>query len=216
MLKYINNMTPKLSALSILNQKSPALVLRFLWKSRAEWSGREISRQTGISAPTCHQALKQLNARGLALFRRVSNVHLYKINSDNYLVEHVFAPLFETEAALPGQVRKTIKKFLADYPGNKKLLSAVVFGSMATGRENLNSDLDLLVVTRDEATAKEIDWRIQELRTLVYKKFSIPLSPYIQSLAEIKTKHEKKLPLILRILKEGQTLYGKDLKELLQ
>ena len=209
-------MTPKLSALSVLNQKSQALVLRFLWKSRSEWSGREISRQTGLSAPACHQALKQLDARGLALFRRVSNVHLYKINSDNYLVEHVFAPLFETEAALPGQVLKTIKGFLAVYPENKKLLSAVVFGSMATGRERLNSDMDLLVVTSDAASAGELEQRIQDLRTLVYKKFSIPLSPYIQPLAEIRAKLKKKLPLILRILKEGQSIYGKDLKELLQ
>ena len=209
-------MTPKLSALSVLNQKSQSLVLRFLWKSRAEWSGREIARQTGLSAPACHQALKQLDARGLALFRRVSNVHLYKINSDNYLVEHVFAPLFETEAALPGQVLNAIKKFLADYPENKKILSAVVFGSMATGRENLDSDLDLLVVTRDEATANEVEQRLQDLRTLVYRKFSIPLSPYIQALAGIKAKHKKKLPLILRILEEGRTIYGKDLKELLQ
>jgi len=209
-------MTPKLSALSVLNQKSQALVLRFLWKSRSEWSGREISRQTGLSAPACHQALKQLDARGLALFRRVSNVHLYKINSDNYLVEHVFAPLFETEAALPGQVLKTIKGFMAAYPGNKKLLSAVVFGSMATGRERLNSDLDLLVVTSDTASAGELEQRIQDLRTLVYRKFSIPLSPYIQPLAEIRAKLKKKLPLILRILEEGQGIYGKDLKELLQ
>ena len=209
-------MTPKLSALSILNQKSQALILRFLWKSQAEWSGREISRQTGLSAPACHYALKQLNARGLALFRRVSNVHLYKINSDNYLVEHVFSPLFKTEAALPGQVLKTIKIFFTDCQENKKLLSAVIFGSMATGRERLNSDLDLLIVTYDDASAKETERRIQDLRTSVYRRFSIPLSPYIQPLAGIKAKYKQKLPLILRILKEGQCIYGKDLKELLR
>lgn len=207
-------MTPKLSALSVLNQKSQARVLRFLWKSRAEWSGREISRQTGLSAPACHQALKQLAARGLALFRRVSNVHLYKINSDNYLVEHVFAPLFETEDALPGQVLKAITEFLADYPGNK-LLAAAVFGSMATGRERLESDLDLLVVARDEESAKELAQRLQELRTLIYRKFSIPVSPYIQPLAALRTKYKNKLPLILRILKDNQRVYGKDIKELL-
>lgn len=209
-------MTQKLSALSLLNQKSPALVLRFLWKSRAEWSGREIARQTGLSAPACHQALKQLDARGLALFRRVSNVHLYKINPDNYLVAHVFGPLFETEAALPGQVLIAIKKFLTGYPENEKLLSAVMFGSMATGHERLNSDLDLLIVTRDASSAMDMEERIQELRTSVYRKFGIPLSPYIQPLAALKAKYKQKLPLLLRILKEGQGMYGKDLKELLR
>lgn len=205
----------KLSALSVLNNKTQALVLRFLWKSRAEWSGREISRQTGISAPACHKALKQLDARGLALFRRVSSVHLYKINSDNYLVENVFAPLFETEAALPGQVLQTIKTFLTAFHKTARPLSAVIFGSMATGRESLTSDLDLLIVTGDAAGARELENRIQELRTLIYKKFSIPLSPYIQPLAELRAKHKKKLPLILRILEEGQCIYGTDLKELL-
>lgn len=209
-------MTQKLSALSLLNQKSPALVLRFLWKSRAEWSGREIARQTGLSAPACHQALKQLDARGLALFRRVSNVHLYKINPDNYLVAHVFGPLFETEAALPGQVLIAIKEFLTGCPESEKLLSAVMFGSMATGHESLNSDLDLLIVTRDASSALDMEERIQELRTLVYRKFGIPLSPYIQPLAALKAKYKQKLPLILRILKEGQGMYGKDLKELLR
>jgi len=205
----------KLSALSVLNDKTQALVLRFLWKSRAEWSGREISRQTGLSAPACHRALKQLEARGLALFRRVSTVHLYKLNSDNYLVEHVFAPLFETEATLPGQVLQTIKKFLTDFHKTGRPLSAVIFGSMASGREHLDSDLDLLIVTGDDAGAQELENHIQELRAQIYKKFSIPLSPYIQPLAELRAKHKKKLPLILRILEEGRSIYGKDLKELL-
>ena len=116
---------------------------------------------------------------------------------------------------MPGQVLKTIKGFLTAYPGKKKLLSAAVFGSMATGRERLDSDLDLLVVTSDTASAGELEQRIQDLRTLVYRKFSIPLSPYIQPLAEIRAKLKKKLPLILRILEDGQSIYGKDLKELL-
>ena len=120
------------------------------------------------------------------------------------------------EAELPGQVLKAVKVFLSSYPENEKILSAVVFGSMATGRERLNSDMDLLVVTTDTASAGELEQHIQDLRMLVYKKFSIPLSPYIQPLAEIRAKLKKKLPLILRILKEGQSIYGKDLKELLQ
>jgi len=208
-------MPQKLSALALLSQKSPALILRFLWKSRAEWSGREIARQTGLSAPACHEALKQLDARGLALFRRVSNIHLYKINSDNYLVKNIFAPLFQTEDELPGQVLKIINKFLTDYTENKKILSAAIFGSMATGHERLNSDLDLLIVTHDASSATDLESHIQELRTLLYKQFSIPLSPYIQPLAEIKAKYKRKLPLILKILKEGQGIYGKDIKELL-
>ena len=208
-------MTPKLSPLSILNRKSQAAVLRFLWKSRAEWGGREIARQTGLSAPSCHQALKQLDATGLLLFRRVSNAHLYKINSENYLVDKVFTPLFEAEAAMPGQLIRTIKEFLAKGSGPEELLCAAVFGSMATGREKLNSDMDLLLVTTTAAAAAALETRIQDLRKLIYKKFSIPLSPYIQPLAELRAKYKKKLPLVLKMLAENKPIYGKPLQELL-
>ncbi|MCX5785149.1 MAG: hypothetical protein NTX59_05635 [Elusimicrobia bacterium] len=208
-------MAMKLSALSLLNNRSQTAVLRFLWKSRAEWSGREIARQTGISAPACHQALKQLDAGGLALFRRIANLHLYQINPENYLVEHIFTPLFKAEAALPGQVLKTIAVFFAKYPGRKKTVSAVTFGSMVTGRKRLHSGLDLLVVTADYTSAKKMERRIQELQTTVYRKFNIQLSPYIQTLAGIKAKLRQKSPLIARILKNGRRIYGKDLKVVL-
>ncbi|KAF0124450.1 MAG: hypothetical protein FD154_2370 [Elusimicrobia bacterium] len=209
-------MTPKLSPLSIFNRKSQAAVLRFLWKSRAEWGGREIARQTGLSAPACHQALKLLAAAGLVLFRRISNSHLYKINSDNYLVDKVFAPLFQAEAALPGRLIKTVDGFLARETAPGELLCAAVFGSMAGGREKLSSDLDLLLVTSTAAAAAALERRMQDLRGLVYKKFSVPVSPYIQPLAGLRAKHKKKLPLVLRILEENKLIRGKDLRELLQ
>jgi predicted nucleotidyltransferase len=208
-------MTPKLSPLSILNRKSQAAVLRFLWKSRSEWGGREIARQTGISAPSCHQALKQLDATGLVLFRRVANAHLYRINSENYLVDKVFTPLFEAEAAMPAQLIETIREFLTKGPGSGELLCAAVFGSMAAGREKLDSDMDLLLVTTTAAAAAALETRMQDLRKLVYKKFSIPVSPYIQPLADIRAKHKKKLPLVNRILEENKLICGKTLQELL-
>lgn len=208
-------MTAKLSPLSVLNRKSQAAVLRFLWKTRSEWGGREIARQTGLSAPACHQALKQLDAAGLVLFRRVSNSHLYKINSDNYLVAKILAPLFRAEEALPAQLVRTVKDFLIRETPRGELLCAAVFGSMATGRETLSSDMDLLLVTATLAGAAKLDARLPDLRRLVYAKFSIPLSPYLKSLAELRAKNEAKLPLVLRIAREGRLIYGRDVKDLL-
>jgi predicted nucleotidyltransferase len=208
-------MTPKLSPLAILNSKSQAAVLRFLWKTGGEWGGREVARQTGLSAPACHTALKQLDATGLVLFRRISNSHLYKINSGNYLVEKVFAPLFEAETAMPGLLIKTVRDYLAKETAPGALLCAAVYGSMATGREKLESDMDLLLVASTPAAAAALEQPVQGLRKLIYKKFSIPVSPYIQPLAELQLKYKKKLPLVINMLAENKLVYGKDLKELL-
>ena len=202
------------NAITGLHEDSPTRILRFLWRSRAEWSGREIARKVGLSAPACHESLKKLDARGLVQLRRVSNVHLYKINPENYLVQNVFARLFETEASLPKQVAAVVRKSLLVSP-DCGIISIVLFGSMARGTERLGSDLDLLVVLAAKEGQKALEPRVERLRAMLFKRFSVPLSPYIQTLPELRRKHERKLPLIREILKDGQTIYGKAIGELL-
>ncbi|MBI4371210.1 MAG: nucleotidyltransferase domain-containing protein [Elusimicrobia bacterium] len=197
-----------------VREGSQTRVLRFLWSSRSEWSGREIARQTGLSAPACHETLKKLDARGLVQFRRISNLHLYTINPENYLVQNVFARIFEAEAAMPEQILTVIKKTLADHRSSD-VISIVLFGSMARGTERIGSDIDLLIVVPTKEDLKKLEPRIEKLRALLFRRFSAPLSPYIQTPAELKRKHRQKLPLIQEILKDGRTVYGKDLQELL-
>lgn len=199
---------------ALLHEDAQTRILRFLWNSRAEWSGREIARKVGLSAPACHAALKKLSSRGLAQFRRISNVHLYKVNPENYLVRNVFARVFEAEAAMPDQVLTAMKKSLVDSPGSG-IISIVVFGSMARGVEGLGSDLDLLVVLSTKESFKALEPRLEKLRTLLFRRFSVPLSPYVQTLSELRQKYHRKLPLIIEILKDGRTVYGKDIKELI-
>ena len=88
-------------------------------------------------------------------------------------------------------------------------------GSMARGTERLGSDLDLLVVLAAKEGQKALEPRVERLRAMLFKRFSVPLSPYIQTLPELRRKHERKLPLIREILKDGQTIYGKAIRELL-
>lgn len=190
-------------------------VLRFLWTSRAEWSGREIARKVGLSAPACHATLKVLDARGLVHFRRVSNVHLYKLNPESYLVEKVFGPFFEAEAAMPAQLEATITKALAR-PAASEVVSLVLFGSYARGTKlRETSDLDLLVVVPSKDDLDALGPKLERLKEALFRRFHLPLSPYVQTLAELRQKHERKLPLIGEILKDGRAIYGRDVKELL-
>ncbi len=204
-------MTNKKNAGTLLHEDAKARVLRFLWSSRAEWSGREIARRVGLSAPACHATLKRLDARGLVHLRRVSNVHLYKINPESYLIHDVFGPFFEAEAAMPQRMEAAITKAL-----KPEVVSLVLFGSMARGtRIGAGSDLDLLVVLPSTGSLKDLEPKLERLKDALFRRFHVPLSPYIQTLPELRRKHHRKLPLIGEILKEGRTIYGKDVKELL-
>ena len=206
------NNNPARSAL--FHEDAQTRVLRFLWRSRAEWSGREVARKVGLSAPACHEALKKLDARGLVRFRRVSNVHLYQLNPESYLVENVFARLFEAEAAMPKRIAAVVRKVLVD-PSRSDIVSIVLFGSMARGAAQLGSDIDLLVVLSAKGGLKALEPRVERLRAMLFARFSVPLSPYIQTLSELRSKYDRELPLIKEILKDGLTIYGKEIKELL-
>lgn len=200
-------------AAALFPEGSSSRVLRFLWSSKAEWSGREIARKVGLSAPGCHAALKRLAARGLVHFRRVSNVHLYKINPDSYMVQKMFARLFEAEAAMGKEIDSAIRAALA--PAKADVVSVVLFGSRARGTEKLGSDLDLLIVTSSKEGGGRLEPRLEKLRQVLFRRFNVSLAPYVQTLSELKRKHARGLPLVEEILKDGRALYGKPLKELL-
>lgn len=193
-----------------LHEDAQTRVLRFLWRSRSEWSGREIARKVGLSAPSCHEALKKLDARGLVQLRRVSNVHLYAINADSYLIKDAFVPFFEAQEAMPQQIDALVKSTLSGSPKDG-VVSIVIFGSMARGTARLGSDLDVFVVLRSKENMKTLEPRMETLRLQLFRRFHLSLSPYVQTVSEFRRKHERKLPLVQEILKDGRTIYGKDL-----
>lgn len=214
MLGQLNISGTKLSVAPVLQQESQLRVLKFLWKSRLEWGGREIARQVGLSAPACHDALKKLDARQLVIFRRIGNVHIYKINEDSYLVKHFFAKIFEAEKSIPGEVVRLIRTSLL-HAAKADILSIVLFGSMARGKARLDSDMDLLVVVSTKEGLKTLEPGLERLRQALSRRFGTAMSPYAQALSDIRHKYARGLPVIKEMLKDGQCLYGKELKELL-
>lgn len=100
---------------------------------------REISRLTGTIAGTLSRELGKLSDAGVLNKRRVGNQVQYSANRDS--------PVFEDLANL---LRKTsgLVDVLADalLPFADRIAFAFVFGSVASGREQARSDIDLMVV----------------------------------------------------------------------
>jgi predicted nucleotidyltransferase len=100
---------------------------------------REIARLTGVPAGSLHRELKLLEDTGLLLRSTSGNQVRYQANRD--------CPIF---AELAGIFRKTagladvLRDLLAPFQGQISL--ALVYGSVAQGKEHGGSDIDLLVV----------------------------------------------------------------------
>ena len=98
---------------------------------------RELARQTNTAAGTLHKELSRLAGAGLLLRKTVGNQVRYQANQQ--------CPVFPE---LAGLLRKTT--------GAAEILThalvplapplALIFGSVASGSETVNSDIDLLVI----------------------------------------------------------------------
>lgn len=100
---------------------------------------REIARLTGTAAGSLHRELSKL-AKNEVLIREVSGQQVY------YKANRTF-PIFEELTSI---LRKTsgIVDVLADAlsPLAEKIEVAFVFGSVASGKEKLGSDIDVLII----------------------------------------------------------------------
>ncbi len=110
---------------------------------------KELVKEVGVGVGPLSATLKALVAQGVVEEKIVGRQHFYKANLQNSLTRSLYG-LFSVERKLeiPGELRTALDEFVTKLRGQSKenLLSAVLFGSVATGRAKLESDLDLFLV----------------------------------------------------------------------
>ncbi len=138
---------------------------------------RQIARETGASLGALQREVGRLTQAGIIL-RTVKGNHVYFQANQN-------GPIF---AELKGLVVKTVGLVevlrSALLPLKKRLLLAVIYGSMARGEEKRGSDVDLLVV--GEVTFGDIVSAIEPAQGLLRRE----VNPTVYPPEEFKTRVE--------------------------
>ena len=140
----------------ILNNEVKVKILRFLCKTEAEWSGRQIAQEIKVSPATCHKALRELYDEGALLLRSIGKSYLYRLNTENLLVSDVLKPLYERESKIPDEIYKGIVRNIS-FPVINDIVSIAVFGSVKRRKERPTSDIDLLVLVKNSENKKEVE-----------------------------------------------------------
>ena len=195
---------------NVLNKlfSSPALlsVLRELAARSKGATGREIARISGLTHQAAHNALANLEALKIVKREFAGKAHFFTINREHYLFKYIISDMFASEKQFRDSIYKEIIKA---FKGVSE--SLIVFGSVARKEENVESDLDLCIITDN---TKEIDKRLNAFREKLYTNYGITLAPYILKEKEFAAlAHKKKSP-VNSILKEGIVIAGKSIKEL--
>lgn len=100
---------------------------------------RELERLTGISAGSLHRELKAMAQAGLLIRERQGNQVLYRADRSCSIFEEL-ASIFRKTVGLA----TLLKDALA--PIASKIRVAFVFGSVAAGKQQAHSDLDICVL----------------------------------------------------------------------
>jgi predicted nucleotidyltransferase len=130
-------------------------VLAALARAQLELSGGELASHIGRgSTEGVRRAADRLVSQGTVTRRPAGNAQLYSLNRD-----HLAAPYIEGLASLRMQLIERLRETIAAWDQAPRV--ALLFGSVARGEAESESDLDLLVVRQRAQDPEDERWRDQ-------------------------------------------------------
>lgn len=165
------------------------------------WYVSELARRLGVPSSSLQRELHDLTAAGILKSHRQGRMVYYQANSQS--------PLF---AELRGLMLKTagLVEILAAalQPLLPKIRLAFVYGSMATGQERSESDIDLMVV--GEISPQEIALPLRRARELLGRE----INPTVYSSAEFAKKRAARDHFVSDVLTKPRLLVSGNENEL--
>jgi predicted nucleotidyltransferase len=182
-------------------------VLRALWKAPAPMTGRQVQQLAGVHNRTVTQCLEDLESLGLLQRRSAGRAYLYTLKRSHRLVRHLIDSVFKAEQAVPQRFSRELAKVLGS-----SCVSAVVYGSIARGEGDSTSDVDLLVVVKDDKAAERFAATHQaKAEKLVRDGWSLMLEVNVKTVRQLAKEWNSRV--MKRIREEGQLVAGRPLEE---
>lgn len=193
----------------LISQPTKIKILRFLVLHKPEMTGRELAKFCGVSHMQAYRILNEFELQGIITKVRVGKSHLFKLNEKNIIVKIFIKEIFEKEKNLLKKILNDVLCKIKD-----KILSAVVFGSVAEGKERPDSDVDLCVLVKDKNIIKLVEKELADIEIEFYEQTGNRLSPMVLSLNELQRKIETNKTLFSKII-AGKIIYGKPIGEII-
>jgi predicted nucleotidyltransferase len=167
---------------TLLTSPARVAVLKTLLKAPGrEWTGREMARASGVSAPQAMEALYRLYDEALVRQRRTGRVSLWALEERHFLAERL-RPLVDVDARSMQALRAALEAGLK----GSGAIEAVLFGSVARGDEDPNSDVDIVVVFPDKRRAAAWTDRLRDLEAEILARFGNPVQALVYTTQQIR------------------------------
>lgn len=167
----------------LLGSSTAVRVLRVLVRfPQREMTGRELAREAGAPHPRALERLNEFEDEGLVSRRFAGRAHLWRLERDHALVAPLTA-LFQVDDRVRQELRSTLERGIGRIPG---VTEARLFGSVARGDEDPDSDIDIFLLVKDRASKDAARREMEGLRGEVRSRFGNWVSPIILTEAELR------------------------------
>lgn len=148
---------------TLLDSKAKLKLLSHLFSQReVEMGERELARVLGLSNFSVNQLMKLFEQNNLVERRRVGAAAVWRLKKGSYYFE-LLEPMLRRISTFPAPLEHLKNLVLSSYP-LERVSRIYLYGSIAEGRENYNSDIDLFVVVKSGADKREIERANDKLR----------------------------------------------------
>ena len=190
----------------VLGSKASIRVLRTLVRYKGKvFTVRELARTSGLSHPEVSLVVKNLEGMGIVKLQPVGRAHQVILNEESYALKSIVEPMVKAEESTFDSLVSTIRPFFKE----RAVTSVAIFGSVAKGLETKASDVDLLVIADNRASASD---SAAGANTAAHTKFGIGLSPLIVTRTQFVRRQNGDFA--KSVMASYRMVQGKDLKEL--
>lgn len=197
----------------VLDTKSKVKIIRLFVSRTKDFmaSGREIAKLVGLSAPAVHATLKDLYNQNILKRDIIGRQHIYRMNYSNRTVKDILKPAFQKEISIKDDISSFLQKKIKSYKVQNSITSLILYGSLARGETQGESDCDIAIIVKNAASKKRLeDLFMDKISDEFFEYFGIHLDSYIKTCDEFVARLRKGLSPVSKLMKSYAVIHGKD------
>ncbi len=196
-------------AQGMLDSKAKLRLLSYLFSQReVEMSERELARVLDLSNFSINQLMKLFEQHNLVERRRVGATTVWRLKQGSYY-HQLLEPMFKRVSTFPAPLEHLKNLVLSSYP-LKRVSRIYLYGSIAEGQENYNSDIDIFVVVKGGADKEEIERTNDKLRVSCPALYGNSVQIVVMDEAEYERRRDSPL---IREVENGLKLYPEEAQQ---
>jgi len=198
----------------VLGSKTKIALLRVLSShNNWEYSIVELSKDVNLDKSLVSKTIKDLEKDNVVKAFIKGKNKLCRINKENMVVRDIIMDLFDKESKIVEEISTNLLKKIVPrkFPS---ISSLFIYGSVVKGNFTPRSDIDVMVVLKDDTEVTGIKKKLEEVSSdFMEDDFMVTFDVITEK--EFKKLYSNKEPTILDIVKFNKLLYGKDVRDII-